>query len=82
MSLLLKHTLKRCRTFSPSRSDVVLLLRRLVSETAPGPHMGVPVVEERPLDLALGKVKRDPFVKNMFLGKLERVSVFLSAYKL
>ncbi|KAH7937713.1 hypothetical protein HPB49_014868 [Dermacentor silvarum] len=72
MSLLLKHTLKRCRTFSPSRSDVVLLLRRLVSETAPGPHMGVPVVEERPLDLALGKVKREPFVKNMFLGKLER----------
>lgn len=50
----------------------MLLLRRLVSETAPGPHMEVPVVEERPLDLALGKVKREPFVKNMFLGKLER----------
>ncbi|XP_065293551.1 complex I assembly factor ACAD9, mitochondrial-like [Dermacentor albipictus] len=72
MSLLLKHTLKRCRTFSPCRSDVVLLLRRLVSETAPAPHMGVPVVEERPLDLAMGKVKREPFVKNMFIGKLEK----------
>ncbi|KAH7948100.1 hypothetical protein HPB52_018487 [Rhipicephalus sanguineus] len=72
MSLLLKHTLKRCRTFSPSRNDVVLLLRRFVSETAPGPHMGVPVVEERPLDLSQGKVKREPFVKNMFIGKMER----------
>uniref|UniRef100_A0A131XI93 Putative very long chain acyl-coa dehydrogenase n=1 Tax=Hyalomma excavatum TaxID=257692 RepID=A0A131XI93_9ACAR len=72
MSLLLKHALKRCRTFSPSRNDVVLLLRRSVSETAPGPHMGVPVVEERPLDLSMGKVKREPFVKNMFIGKMER----------
>ncbi|KAL1435934.1 hypothetical protein MTO96_010702 [Rhipicephalus appendiculatus] len=72
MSLLLKHTLKRCRTFSPSRNDVVLLLRRFVSETAPGPHMGVPEVEERPLDLSVGKVKREPFVKNMFIGKMER----------
>lgn len=72
MSLLLKHALKRCRTFSPSQNDVVLLLRRFVSETAPKPHMGVPVVEERPLDLSMGKVKREPFVKNMFVGKMER----------
>uniref|UniRef100_A0A1E1XFU3 Putative acyl-coa dehydrogenase family member 9 mitochondrial-like protein n=1 Tax=Amblyomma aureolatum TaxID=187763 RepID=A0A1E1XFU3_9ACAR len=72
MSLLLKHTLKRYGTLSGSRNDAVLLLRRLVSEGPPAAHMGVPVISERPLDLATGKVKREPFVKNLFLGKMEK----------
>ncbi|KAK8756255.1 hypothetical protein V5799_001047 [Amblyomma americanum] len=72
MSLLLKHALNRCGTLSGSRKDVVLLLRRLVNEGPPGPHMGGPVITERPLELATGKVKREPFVKNLFLGKLEK----------
>lgn len=70
MSVLLKHALNRCGT--NNRNNVVQLLRRVVTEAAPGAHMSVPVIEERPLELATGKVKREPFVKNLFLGKLEK----------
>lgn len=72
MSLLLKHAIARCGALSGSRNDAVVLLRRLISEGPPGAHMDVPVITERPLALATGKAKREPFVKNLFLGKMEK----------
>ncbi|XP_064488656.1 complex I assembly factor ACAD9, mitochondrial-like [Ornithodoros turicata] len=55
-----------------SRNTSVLLLVRHLAKAADKPHLQVYDGGEKPLVLSKEKVKRDPFVKNLFIGKFDK----------
>uniref|UniRef100_A0A0K8RMR8 Putative very-long-chain acyl-coa dehydrogenase n=1 Tax=Ixodes ricinus TaxID=34613 RepID=A0A0K8RMR8_IXORI len=73
MSHLLKHA------FKSGRGAAILVRQRgrtlvFCRHASQGSHMDVPITEERPLELTptKTKVKKEPFVKNLFVGKFDK----------
>ncbi|CAN8018618.1 unnamed protein product [Ixodes persulcatus] len=71
MSHLLKHA------FKSGRGAAILVRQRgrilvFCRHASQGSHMDVPITEERPLELTTTKVKKEPFVKNLFVGKFDK----------
>lgn len=69
MSHLLKHALKSGTRVTVRHRGRIFVFCRHASQAS---HLDVPITEERPLELTQTKVKKEPFVKNLFLGKFDK----------